>query len=103
VSGMYEDVFTRLSCDNKALEESEMSTYSLRARLYDTRTVNAAIARWARDGSGLAGQSRCILVDTYLPSIISEVVAETSQIILRGAQVLPKLLSYKKYCRRDRR
>jgi hypothetical protein len=44
---------------------------------------------------------------TYLPltpnsHFIPEGVAETSQIFLREAHVLPKLLSYEEYCRRDR-
>jgi hypothetical protein len=39
---------------------------------------------------------------TYHPRFIPKGVAEASQIFLRDAQVLPKLLIYEEYCRRDR-
>jgi hypothetical protein len=39
---------------------------------------------------------------TYGSRFIPEEVAETSQIFLRDAHVLPKLLSYEEYCRYDR-
>jgi hypothetical protein len=41
-------------------------------------------------------------IHTYHSRFIPERVAEASQIFLRDAHVLPKLLSYKEYCRRDR-
>jgi hypothetical protein len=39
---------------------------------------------------------------TYRSHFIPERVAEASQIFLRGTHVLPKLVSYEEYCRRDR-
>jgi hypothetical protein len=41
-------------------------------------------------------------IHTYHSHFIPEGVAEASQIFLRDAHVLPKLLSYDEYCRRDR-
>jgi hypothetical protein len=41
-------------------------------------------------------------IDTYHSLFIPEGVEETSQIFLRDTPILPKLLSYIKYCRRDR-
>jgi hypothetical protein len=41
-------------------------------------------------------------IHTYHSRFIPEGVEEASQIFLREAHVLPKLLSYEKYCRRDR-
>jgi hypothetical protein len=41
-------------------------------------------------------------VFTYHSRFISEGVAEASQIFHRDAHVLPKLLSFEEYCRRDR-
>jgi hypothetical protein len=41
-------------------------------------------------------------IHTYHSCFIPEGVAEASQIFLRDAQVLPKLFSYKFYCRCDR-
>jgi hypothetical protein len=37
----------------------------------------------------------------YHSRFIPEGVAEASQIFFRGALVIPKLLSYVEYCRRD--
>jgi hypothetical protein len=41
-------------------------------------------------------------VHTYHSRFIPEMVAEASQIFFQDAHVLPKLLSYEEYCRRDR-
>jgi hypothetical protein len=44
-----------------------------------------------------------LYIHTYIPhTLYPEGVAEASQIFLRGAYVLPKLLSYEEYCRYDR-
>jgi hypothetical protein len=43
-----------------------------------------------------------INIYTYLSLFIPKGIAEASQIILRNANVLPKLLSNEEYCRRDR-
>jgi hypothetical protein len=43
-----------------------------------------------------------IYIHTYHSRFIPEGVAEVSQIILRDTHVLPKLVSYKEHCRRDR-
>jgi hypothetical protein len=43
-----------------------------------------------------------LLIHTYHSRFISERVAEASQILLRDAHVLPKILSCEEYCRRDR-
>jgi hypothetical protein len=40
-------------------------------------------------------------IHTYHSRFITERIAEVSQIFLRDAHVLPKLLSYEEYCRRD--
>jgi hypothetical protein len=41
-------------------------------------------------------------IHTYHSRYIPEAVAKVFQILLRDAHVLPKLLSYEEYCRRDR-
>jgi hypothetical protein len=41
-------------------------------------------------------------IHTYHSRFIPEGVAETSQIFLRDAHVLPTLVSYEEHCRRDR-
>jgi hypothetical protein len=41
-------------------------------------------------------------IHTYHSRFIPEGVAEVSQIFLRDTHVLPKLVSYKEHCRRDR-
>jgi hypothetical protein len=43
-----------------------------------------------------------LLLHTYHSSFIPEGVAEASQIFLRNAQVLPKLVSCEEYCTRER-
>jgi hypothetical protein len=40
-------------------------------------------------------------IHTYHSRFIPEGVAEVSQIFLRNTHVLPKLVSYEQYCRRD--
>jgi hypothetical protein len=54
----------------------------------------------------LRGETKMVKVidiHTYHSSCIAEWVAEASQIFLPDAHVLPRLLSYEEYCRRDRR
>jgi hypothetical protein len=46
--------------------------------------------------------SSIVIIHTYRSRFIPEGVAETSQIFLRDAHVLQKLLSYEEYRRRDR-
>jgi hypothetical protein len=41
------------------------------------------------------------MIHTYHSRLIPEGVTEASQIFLRDAHVLPKLISYEEYCRRD--
>jgi hypothetical protein len=42
------------------------------------------------------------IIHTYHSRFIPAGVAEVSQIFLRDTHVLPKLVSYEEYCRRDR-
>jgi hypothetical protein len=54
-------------------------------------------------GAGCEASSTIYLyrIHTYHSRFIPDGVAETSQLLLQDAQVLPKLFSYEEYCRRD--